>query len=197
MLAHTGTLVIISSPSGGGKDVVIRELLKIFPNSARLITTTTRTPRPKEKNERDYYFITKETFTTKLKNNEFLEHNIYSNNYYGAEKEKLEKLLKNNNLVFTNIDVNGKKSLEKKSYPHLSVFLVPDNLQNLKKRIEKRGGLTAAQITKRMKTAEQEIASAAGYDYRVVNKEGEIGETVKQVAKIISKRILDKKQVLR
>lgn len=196
MPSRVGTIVIISSPSGGGKDAVIRALLKIFPRSARLITATTRPKRPHEKNGCDYHFISKDAFQTKLKNNKFLEYNIYSNNFYGAEKARLENLLAKNDIVFTNIDVNGKTSLEKKSYPLITIFLQPDNLENLKKRLIKRGGLNPAQIAKRIQIAKQEIIAGATYDYQITNKEGYLADTVAQAAKIIAKTLpaaLDKK----
>lgn len=199
-MSKYGLLIIISSPSGGGKDAVIRALLKIFPHSARLVTTTTRPKRPREKNGVDYNFINLKQFQDKLKNNEFLEHNVYSNNYYGAEKAQLENLLLKNNIVFTNIDVNGKKSLETKPYRQLSIFLQPDDLENLKKRIIKRGGLNPMQITKRLQTAKQEMAAGADYDYQIINQEGHLTHTVKQTAKIITQEItnaLDKKSHLR
>ena len=78
-----GLLVVISSPSGGGKDSVINELLKQIPNSVRLVTTTSRDLRPGNKDGVDYFFISKEDFENKIKNDEMVEHNNYVGNYYG------------------------------------------------------------------------------------------------------------------
>ncbi len=180
-----GKLVIISSPSGGGKDAVIRQLLKIVPNSARLTTTTTRLPRPKEKKGVDYYFTTRKKFEKKIQDGEILEYAEYAGNYYGSEKKRVEKLLNNFAVVFTNIDVRGKKNMTKLNIPHISLFLMPDNLDTLKKRIERRGGVTPESLKKRLEIAKNEIEEADTYDYKVINHEGKMAETVAEVAKIL------------
>lgn len=181
-----GQIVIISSPSGGGKDAVIRELIKIFPNSVRLTTTTTRPPRPHEQNGVDYFFITKDEFEQKLKNNEFIEHNLYSDNYYGVERKNLEGPLKNHDFVFTNVEVHGKQNIDKAGYASLSVFLLPESMDVLKGRIERRGGIDDAQIIQqRLEQAKNEVAEAKNYNFSVVNNEGALAETVQKVAKFI------------
>jgi len=180
-----GKLIIISSPSGGGKDSVIRELLKTFPRSTRLVTTTSRPPRPGNTEGVDYHFVSKDQFTKQINNNEFLEYNVYAGNYYGTEKAKLDILLEQYDLVFTQIEVNGKHNLDKKEVSNISIFLLPENLEILKKRIQRRGGLTAEIIEERLKTAKNEIEVSSDYDYRVVNKDGKIMETVNEIAVII------------
>jgi len=185
MSNKTGRLIIISSPSGGGKDSVIRALLKIFSNSTRIVNTTSRPPRPGNIEGADYHFISREQFKKQIKNGDFLEYNLYAGNYYGTEKSKLEQLLKKYDLVFTQIEVNGKHNLDKKNIKSISIFLLPENLEILKKRIQKRGGLTSTIITDRLKTAKKEIAASIDYNYRVVNKDGKFEDTVKEVADII------------
>lgn len=192
MSANQGLLLIISSPSGGGKDSVIRELLKIFPNSARFITTTSRPPRPGNTNGVDYYFINQKQFAKQIKNGDFLEYNIYAGQYYGTEKEKLEKMLSQHDIVFTQIEVNGKHNLDKQDIENVSIFLLPENLEILKKRIQRRGGLTPEIITERLKTAEKEILDSADYDYRLVNKDGKMSETVNEIATIIRSILTNK-----
>jgi guanylate kinase len=189
-----GLLVVISSPSGGGKDSVINALLKILPNSARFVTTTSRPLRPGNKNGVDYFFISKEQFEHGIKNGEFLEYNIYSGNYYGTEKAHLTGALENHELVFTQIEVNGKHNLDKVGMPHLSIYLLPESLDILRKRIERRGGLSSTQIDDRLQIAKEEIEKSTDYGYRVVNREGELNETVAEVAQIIRDYLaLDKK----
>ncbi len=180
-----GQLIIISSPSGGGKDSIIRELLKLFPNTTRLITTTSRPPRPGNIEGVDYHFVNQKEFTDKIKNGDFLEYNIYAGQHYGIEKAKLTELLSKYELVFTQIEVNGKHNLDKKGIKSLSIFLLPENLEILKKRIQRRGGLTPEIIAERLKTAEKEMTDSADYDYRLVNKDGKMAETVNEIAVII------------
>ncbi len=180
-----GTLVIISSPSGGGKDSVINELLPRFDGAVRFVTTTSRQPRPGNVDGVDYHFIDRETFEAKLDAGEFLEHNHYAGNLYGSEKGKLENDLKNNDLVFTQIEVNGKKNVDSAGIKHLSIFLVPESLEQLRNRIEKRGGLTEENINERLEIAKAEMAEALIYDHKVVNYEGKLEETVDQVEALI------------
>lgn len=178
-------LVVISSPSGGGKDAVINSLVKIIPHSARFVTTTTRSPRPGNVDGRDYFFISKSEFEQKIAKSELLEHNFYAGNYYGTEKKHLEESLKKNDVVFTQIEVNGKHNLDRLGIPHLSIFLVPESLEILRSRIEKRGGITPEIIAERLKIAEREIAESADYDHRIVNVDGKLEETIEKIAKII------------
>lgn len=184
-----GLLVVISSPSGGGKDSVINALLKRFPDSARFVTTTSRPPRPGNKEGVDYYFISPEDFQNKIKNNEFIEYNFYAENYYGTEKSRLEDALKKHSLVLTQIEVNGKHNLDKAHIPHLSIFLVPENLNQLANRIRHRGGLTETAITERLAIATAEIKASADYNYKIVNAEGHLRETIDKIAEIIQKRL--------
>ncbi|MFA5061770.1 MAG: guanylate kinase [Patescibacteria group bacterium] len=188
-----GQLIIISSPSGGGKDAVIRELIKKFPNSVRLTTTTTRPPRPHEQNGIEYFFVSPDEFKKRLNENKFIEHNIYSDNYYGVERKNLEEPLKKYDFVFTNVEVHGKENIDKAGFPSLSVFLMPESMEVLKERIERRGGINDPKIiAKRLEQAKNEVEQSKNYDFRVVNKEGELSETVDKVAKFI----VDKKAEL-
>ncbi len=184
-----GQLVIISSPSGGGKDSVIRGLIEILPDAVRYLTTTTRPMRPGEKNGIDYHYVTREEFEIMIKNNELIEYNEYADNYYGTEKARLNELLDNHKIVFSNIEINGKKNFDKDGWINISIFLLPESLEILKQRIISRGGLTDEIIAKRLETAKKEIAESDIYDYKIVNFQGKLDETVSNVAKIISDHI--------
>ncbi|MBT4120559.1 MAG: guanylate kinase [Candidatus Magasanikbacteria bacterium] len=191
---NKGLLVVISSTSGGGKDSVIRELIKIFPNSARLVTTTSRPPRPGNKEGIDYYFISREEFENRLSSDGFVEHNEYAGNLYGIEKSRLEESLTNNEIVFTQIEVNGKHNLDKVGLEHLSIFLIPDDFDNLAERIRGRGGVSEEKLKERLEIAKYEVEKSEDYDYKVVNIQGKFEETVDKVANIIrSHSTIDKK----
>jgi len=185
-MKKTGLLIIISSPSGNGKDAVINALLKIIPNSIRFVTTTSRLPRPGNKEGVDYYFITKEAFENKIKNNDFLEYNFYAGNYYGTEKKLLEKIMAENKIVFLNMEVNGRNNINKAGIKNLSIFLLPENLEILKNRIKARGGVSDEVIEERMKIAQEEISFAPSYNYQVINENGKLDQTVDKLAKIIT-----------
>lgn len=177
-----GQLVVISAPSGTGKNAIIRDLLKLFPNTTRFVTTTTRDPRPGEVHGIDYHFVSVEDFQNMILGGEFLEYNNYADNWYGSEKQKLDADVEANEFVFSTLDVNGKQSLDKILYPHISIFLLPDNIDTLDDRIRHRGGQSEEDIEKRIAIAHDEIAEAAKYDFQVVNHEGKMKETVDQIA---------------
>lgn len=180
-----GQLVVISAPSGTGKNAIIRDLLKLFPHTTRLVTTTTRDPRPGEVNGVDYHFVSENQFQKMIEDGEFLEYNNYADNWYGSEKQKLEKDLENNEFVFSTLDVNGKHSLESLHYPHISIFLLPDDIDVLDDRIRHRGGQSEEDIEKRIVIAHDEIAEAKKYDFQVVNHEGKMQETVDQIVNFL------------
>lgn len=184
-----GLFVIISSPGGGGKDTVIAELLKKFPNSTRLVTTTSREPRPGEIPGVTYNFISKDEFEQKIKDGFFLEYNNCVGKLYGTNRTTLENALETHDIVFSNIDVNGKHSMDKAGIEHISIFLLPENVEVLRKRAEKRGGMTEEMIKERLELGEKEIRSSEDYDHRIVNKEGKLAETVAKVAQIIEQKL--------
>ncbi len=181
-----GLFVIISSPSGGGKDAVIRELIKIIPHSAKLVTTTTRSPRPEDSEGTTYYFISRADFENKIKNGEMMEYATYAENYYGVQKSELENKLQNFDVVFSNVDIQGRRNYTESGIENLSIFLVPNNLDDLKKRILNRGGVNEAELALRLETAKKEIQAADEYQFQVVNQAGNLDETIDNVAKIIT-----------
>ena len=195
MANNSGLLIIISSPTGGGKDAVIAKLLGIFPNSARLVTTTSRAPRPTDKEGVTYNFISSEDFEEKIKQDYFLEYNNCVGNYYGTPKKYLADLLEKYDLVFSNLDVNGKHSMDKLGIENMSFFLLPESMDVLKKRAEKRGGMTEKMIQDRISLAGQEIAQSKDYDYPVTNYEGKLQQTTDNIATIIKNHLKNSPQL--
>lgn len=186
---NQGLLVIISAPSGGGKDAVIAELVKKFPNSNRLVTTTSRAPRPGEREGINYFYISADEFKRKIANDEFIEYNFFAENYYGTEKVILNKFLSNYDVVFATTEVNGKHNLDKLKINNVGIFLLPESLEILKNRIEKRGGTSAKSIKERLTLAKKEILDSKDYPYHVVNKDGKMPETVKKIEDIVHKEL--------
>jgi len=184
-----GLFIVISSPTGGGKDTVISEIIKIIPGCQRLVTTTSRAPRPTDVEGIAYHFISREDFEQKIKEGYFLEYNNFAGNYYGTPKTHLEHLLNSSVCVLSNLDVNGKHSLDTLKIPHTSIFLLPENLDILIKRAQARGGITQEMIDKRIEIAQHEIAQSADYDYQITNYEGKLDQTVAAVAEIIKNHL--------
>lgn len=176
-----GTFVIISSPSGGGKNSVIAELIRRIPQTTRFVTTTTRPPRPGETEGRDYYFLDEKTFLEKKKRGDFLETNQYAGYWYGTDRHALETSLQLHHVVFGALDVNGKKQLSAVRFPHLSVFLLPENREVLAERIRRRGGVSESEMEDRLRIAQTEMDQADAFDYQVMNVEGQIEKTVEKI----------------
>ncbi len=180
-----GIFVIISSPSGGGKNSVINALVERLPRATRLVTTTSRTPRPGDVDGVDYHFISKSEFENKIQAGEFLEYNLYADNYYGTQKGDLNSLLDTYEVVFSQIEVNGKHALDQAGVQNLSIFLLPESLDVLRERIQKRGGVGEIEMEKRLTIAAEEIGASTDYDFRVINREGKLESTVDEIERII------------
>lgn len=181
-----GQLILFSAPGGVGKDSVIRGLLTTLPDCVRNITTTSRPMREGEVDGRDYYFLNTEQFKEKIERGDFIEYNFFTDNYYGIERKRLNELLSKHRLVITQADINGKQALDREGIPHLAIFLLPDNLDVLRSRLEKRGSMTPERINERLRIAEIEMQAAPSYDVQMVNREGKLDETILELAKIIA-----------
>lgn len=177
-----GLLIVISGPSGTGKGTVCRELIK--KNDCCLsISATTRNPREGEINGKNYFFLTESEFKKEIINNDFLEFAQVYGNYYGTPKAAVfEKLDKGINVILE-IDIQGALNV-KKSYPQgIFIFLFPPSMEELKKRIIKRGSETPESLKLRFESAASEIKFAPQYNYAVVNDK--VGNAVNKIESII------------
>ena len=186
MTQQKGTLVLVSAPSGGGKNAIIHALLKHFTEAVQLVTTTTRDKRPGEKEGVDYYYISKDAFKKKLAEGEFVEYNEYADNFYGTQWGHLREALKTHKIVFSQAEVHGKASLDRLKVPHISIFLLPESLEVLKERIEQRGGTSKESLAMRLETAKAEIERAKIYDFPIVNKDGHMDDTIRQIVQYLA-----------
>lgn len=164
-----GPFVIVSGPSGVGKTLFIQKSLESFPQFSNTISWTTRTPREGEKSGEFYHFITKEEFEKLKKEGAFLEWAEVHKNFYATAKEEVQRLWSHNKAIIKDIDVQGCRSI-KKVYPEsLSLFIYPPSIQELKKRLIKRGAMEDAQMEIRLSKALEEMSQAREYDFKIVN----------------------------
>ncbi len=171
-LNERGLLIVLSGPSGVGKGTVRRALFQM-PNHDLVysVSMTTRAPRPGEVDGVDYYFVTKETFLQRIKENKFLEWAEFVGNYYGTPRDKVEEQLEQGKEVVLEIEVEGALQVRKQMKEAVFIFLVPPGKQALYERLKQRGTDSLDMIDKRMKKAESEFLLAHKYDYIVVNDE--------------------------
>jgi len=174
-------LIVISSPSGCGKDTVLRYLLQYFPHSRKIITSTTRTPRDYEIQGKHYHFIDKKTFLAKIERDEFIEWQDVFGELYGISKEEIE--IKSNH-SFIILDVLGALRLKKimKDVPFL-IFLNPPSKKVLKERLEKRNSDSPEEIKKRLERYDMEVEMSKLFDAVVINDD--LNETISKITTLI------------
>ncbi len=175
-------LIVLSGPSGVGKGTVAKLLTERNKKLSLSISCTTRAPRQGEINGREYFFIDKENFKSKIDQNGFLEYSEHFDNFYGTPKDfVLERL--NTNDVLLEIDVNGGLAV-KKSFPDaVLIMLAPPSLEEVRNRLVKRQTESVTKINLRMERVEYELEKSKYYDYTVVNDK--LMTAVKDIEKII------------
>ena len=164
-----GVLVILSAPSGCGKDTVFRELKKIRNDIVESVSATTRKPREGEINGVNYYFKTDDEFLQMINDGKLLEYTRYNNCYYGTPVEGVEKAIEGGHVCFLIIEVEGAQNVMKMVPDCVSIFLLPPSVDELRRRLEKRQTNGTEDIENRMRAAEYEMELAPLYKYNVVN----------------------------
>lgn len=180
----TGTLIVLSGPSGAGKGTICNELLKQVDTLSLSISMTTRSPRGNEVDGKDYYFVTKEQFEEDIKKGNFLEYaKVHGDNYYGTPKRKVEESLASGKDIILEIDIQGALEVKEKMEESIFIFIMPPSMRELKDRLIKRNTESKDKIIERFKNAYKEINEVAKYNYIVINDE--IQNAVDKVKAII------------
>ncbi|MEW6049950.1 MAG: guanylate kinase [Candidatus Zixiibacteriota bacterium] len=169
-----GKIVIISSPSGGGKTSICRRLLS---RSRRRqgwtfsVSYTTRKPRIGERNGREYVFVTEPQFDRKARAGFFAEHFRVHLYKYGTPRQPLEQIRRRGGVMLLDVDVNGAFRLRREFPDAITVFILPPSIAELKRRLRQRGTETAEQLRVRFENARKEMRLYHKFDYVVVNQE--------------------------
>ena len=165
-----GVLFVFSGPSGVGKGTLKAKLFEEFADRiAYSVSATTRGPREGEVDGKDYFFISRQEFERRVKNNEFLEHAEFAGNCYGTPRAYVEKLLDSSMNVVLEIDVQGALQVMKSMPECVSVFILPPSFEELEHRLRGRGTETEEKVRERLETAKRELPYAPQYDYQIVN----------------------------
>ncbi len=169
-LNKKGLLVVISGPSGVGKGTVREALFKREGHDlVYSVSMTTRKPRVGEENGREYYFVTEEEFKQRISEGKFLEYTQFVGNYYGTPLDKLNNHLDEGKEVVLEIEVDGASQVREKMPDGVFIFVAPPTMEDLKKRLKRRGTESEEVINERFEKARREIGLAELYDYIVVN----------------------------
>jgi guanylate kinase len=165
-------LLVIASPSGGGKTSIIKALLQRHPEFQFSVSATTRAMRPGETSAKDYFFLTKERFEELIAAGDLVEHEQLYGNYYGTLKSETDRALDAGQSMFFDIDVRGALSI-KRMYGAQAVliFIAPPGLDVLEARLRGRGTEDAATVARRMERAAMEMELGKQFDHIVVNED--------------------------
>jgi guanylate kinase len=167
----SGKLVIISAPSGAGKTTIVNYLLENSLGLAFSVSATTRSPRGKEKDGTDYFFLPVEEFRRRIENGEFVEwEEVYPDLFYGTLKTEIDRIWSEGKNVLFDVDVKGGINLKKIfGEKALSVFIMPPSVPDLEKRLYSRGTDSPEKIRVRVEKAEEEMRLAGSFDVIILN----------------------------
>ena len=179
-----GNLIIISSPSGGGKGTLIKEVLKSVPNVGYSVSYTTRAMRDGEENGRDYFFVSRAEFSNLIEKQEFLEFAEVHGNLYGTSCRQIEKEIENGNDVILEIDVQGAESVRRKMPHALAIFILPPSFEVLRQRLTARATERQKDLSLRLRNSINEVRQYEYFDYVVVNDE--VARAVADLQTVIS-----------
>ena len=181
-------LVVVSGPSGVGKDAVLARLRELHPGLFFAVTATTRAMRKGETDSVDYIFLTHARFDSLLERDEFLEHAEVYGNRYGVPKEQIRNALAEGKDAFVKIDVQGAATIRALAPDALLVFIAPPSMPELERRLRDRKTESPEQMTLRIETASREMKEADWFDAVVVNETGALDETVEAILRVVDEQ---------
>ena len=164
-----GNLIIISSPSGGGKGTLIREILKSVPDVGYSVSYTTRKRRKDEENARDYFFVSREKFDELIAAGELLEYAEVHGNLYGTSLMQVNSETDLGRDVILEIDVQGAESVRKKVPRAVSMFILPPSFEVLNERLTARETEKQEDLALRLKNSRDEVSRYKEFEYVVIN----------------------------
>lgn len=178
-------LIVISGPSGVGKDTVVQELLNQSGNFHFVVTATSRPPRKGEVDGIDYFFVSETKFESMIEQNELLEYAWVHDNYKGVPKQQIRDALNSGKDVLMRVDPQGAATLKEIIPSALFIFLMAESEEAMMKRLQRRRSETPEKIELRLEIARQELQRIREFDYCVINREGTLEETIEQIRHII------------
>ena len=163
------SLIVLAGPSGVGKGTVVRELVKQKPQVYLSVSATTRKPRPEEKHDDHYLFLSEEDFKKQIDENKLLEYAQFAGSWYGTPRQPVEERIKNNQMVVLEIDLQGARQIKKSMPESFLVMLKPPSIDELKRRLENRGTESKDELSHRLDVALDEMRAENEFDAVVIN----------------------------
>lgn len=182
MNAQRGRLVVISGPSGSGKTSVCKAL-KRHPKVEFSVSATTRQSRPGEQDGVDYHFLAAAEFEARVARGEFVEWARYNGRCYGTLRAPMNRALEQGRIFVLEIEVQGTRQLRACAVEGLYLFIVPPDFAELRRRLERRGSDSPAEIEQRLRIAEEELRGAHLYDHVIENRD--LQATIRRVEELI------------
>ena len=193
---NRGMLIVVSSPSGGGKGTLIDRVLKTVANVSYSVSFTTRAPRPSEEDGREYFFIDRPTFEEMIERGDFLEWADVYGHLYGTSFTQVERERSAGHDIILEIDVQGAESIRQKIADAVSIFILPPSFELLRQRLLARGTDSADALERRMRGAPSEVEQYRHFQYVILNDD--INRASQQLASVIySERARRERQELK
>jgi guanylate kinase len=192
-------LIVISGPSGAGKDSVVQCMKERGMPFHFVVTATTRPRRANEVNGRDYFFVSKEEFARMIEEDELIEYAVVYGDYKGIPKQQVREALSTGKDVVMRVDVQGAETVRKLVPNAILIFMTVDNEQELERRLRERKTETAEELALRIATARKELLRVDAFDYVVVNADDHLDQAVDTIQSIITsehQRVKQKKVTL-
>jgi guanylate kinase len=179
-------LIVLSGPSGVGKDAVLARMKKSERRFHYVVTATTRPRRAREKNGLNYHFVSRKEFQQMIDKHQFLEWaNVYGN-YYGVPKDEVSPALSKGLDTIVKVDVQGAATINKVLPQAVFIFLMPPSLEALEKRLKRRRSESSQDLALRLARAEEEIKSLPLFDYVITSDQNKLDEVVSQIDAIVT-----------
>ena len=179
-------VVVISGLSGVGKDVVLKGMREQGYIFHRVVTVTTRSPRPGEVEGVDYRFVSEDQYEAMMERGELLEHAVVYGRRYGVPEREIREPLERGRDAVLRIDVQGAKTIKEKMPQAVLIFLTASSMEELKRRLIGRGKDSPEEMERRMNRAREEMGYLPKFDYLVVNRDGRLDDAVRQVMAIVT-----------
>jgi guanylate kinase len=179
-------LVVLSGPSGVGKDAVLARMRKLGRPFHYVVTATTRPKRTGEKNGVDYHFLSRKEFQQMIDKHQFLEWATVYDNYYGVPKDEITSALSKGVDIIVKVDVQGADTIKRILPQAVFIFLMPPSVEELEKRLRKRRSESSGDLALRLEKAKGEIKNLPFFDYVITSRQNKLNEVVAQIDTIVA-----------